>query len=370
MPSLRASKLSQDDYDRAITKGLDRAYAAAEEDSVELADLRVVVISDLHRGARDGADDFQRAEPAYCAALGSYLEQGFQLWLLGDVEELWENDVDEVLGCYPDVLRLEQEFAAGPGLRRFWGNHDLDWSDGELVAEKLGAYLDGVEVREALRLTVLERGEPLGALFLAHGHQGTDFSERFSFLSRIVLRRIWRRLQASQGWLSTTPAQSYGLRFKHDQAMYHWARGRALEGGEGERPVLIAGHTHHPVFPGAPSPYPAPGDVEWLEERLEAARRARDAAAAGAARSELEQLRARGRARKYEEPEVEPPCYFNTGCCCFPDGDVTCLELDGGRDRIRLLRWPNDEGEAEPKQLASLGIRDALARVARAAARG
>jgi UDP-2,3-diacylglucosamine pyrophosphatase LpxH len=354
---LRASKLSQEDYDRAIAKGLDRAFAAAEEESCELSDLRAVAISDLHRGARDGADDFQRAEPAYCAALGSYLEREYELWLLGDVEELWENDIDEVLSEYTDVLELERQFAAGPGLRRFWGNHDLDWSKAKVVSEKLGPYLAGIEVKEALRLTVLDRGRPLGTLFLAHGHQGTDFSDRFSFISRFVLRNVWRRIQASQGWLSTTPAQSYRLRHKHDKAMFRWARTRANDAGG--RPVLIAGHTHHPVFPGSPSPHPEPGGIAELERALAEARRAGDADKAAGLRAQLEQRRALGRAEKYEEPEIDPPCYFNTGCCCFPDGDVTCLELTGGT--IRLLRWPDDEGRARPKELAPpLSLREVL----------
>ena len=29
--------------------------------------------------------------------------------------------------------------------------------------------------------------------------------------------------------------------------------------------------------------------------------------------------------------------YFNTGCCCFDDGDITGIELDG--DYIRLIKW-------------------------------
>ncbi len=36
------------------------------------------------------------------------------------------------------------------------------------------------------------------------------------------------------------------------------------------------------------------------------------------------------------------PSYFNTGCCCFPDGDVTGLEIVNGE--IHLVRWPDDNG--------------------------
>jgi hypothetical protein len=55
------------------------------------------------------------------------------------------------------------------------------------------------------------------------------------------------------------------------------------------------------------------------------------------------------------------PCYFNTGCCCFPDRDVTCLEIDG---EMRLVRWLGSDGEVRPEQLASLPLRDLFAKVA------
>ena len=359
---VRASKLSQEKYDQAIAKGLNRAFDGAEREEIQLSRLKVVIFSDLHRGSRDGADDFERGEAAYCAALGYYLEHGFQLWLLGDIEELWENDIDEVLPAYRSALELEHNFARGPGLRRFWGNHDLDWKSEKRVKE-LAPYLEGVEVKEALRLTVLDGSKSLGTFFLAHGHQGTDFSERFSILSKLVLRRVWRKVQASQGWLSTTPAKSYGLRYRHDRAMYGWTRRRVLEGGEGVRPVLIAGHTHHPVFPGNPPESKGAADAAQLAEQLESAKAAGDVGQAAQLSAQLEYLQAELRQKQYDPSSIDPPCYFNSGCCCFPDGDVTCLELDG--ENIRLLRWPNDEDTGTSKPLAPpWSIREVMAQVA------
>jgi UDP-2,3-diacylglucosamine pyrophosphatase LpxH len=353
-PFLRASTLSQDDYDSAIAAGLDRVYEATRSDPIQLSELRAVVISDLHRGARDGADDFQRAEPAYSAALGSYLEQGYELWLLGDVEELWENDLDEVVpDSYRQLLALEMEFASdrgGPGLRRFWGNHDLDWKDEDNVDRYLGEFLPGVRVGEALRLEVRDGENPLGELFMVHGHQGTDFSERFQFVSRFFVRRIWREVQTTQGWLSTTPSYDYELRAKHDTAMFRWARGRVSGGDVGERPLLIAGHTHHPVFPGKPPKQPDTKKVAELEAKLEQARANGEGLERLAQlRADLENVRAKLRRERYPvPPEInDPPCYFNGGCCCYPDGDITCLELDGAGDEIRLVRWPRDEAQPD-----------------------
>ena len=63
-PFKRASKLDQDEYDAKIAAGLDRAFDAAATRDVQLSQIRLVIFSDLHRGARDGADDFERCEPA------------------------------------------------------------------------------------------------------------------------------------------------------------------------------------------------------------------------------------------------------------------------------------------------------------------
>jgi len=36
------------------------------------------------------------------------------------------------------------------------------------------------------------------------------------------------------------------------------------------------------------------------------------------------------------------PSYFNTGCCCFSDGDITGIEIAEGC--IRLIKWSRING--------------------------
>jgi hypothetical protein len=364
----RAAKLDQDEYDDKVAEGLQRAFddRVTRTRDVQRSELRAVVFSDLHRGARDGADDFQRCEPAYSAALGWYLERGYELFLLGDVEELWENDIDEVLPSYAACAQLERAFKDGPGLTRFFGNHDIDWSKRTLVAKHLDPLLPGIEVHEALKLRILEGETPLGALFFVHGHQGTDLSDRGAGFSRLVLRWIWRQVQNKAGWLSTTPADDYVLRAKHDIAMFRWSRRQALSSPADQRAAMIAGHTHHPVFPDHPPPAPGAGGADELQARLDEAR-ARGAGADELAglHAELERVRALGRRAPYTPPPVDPPTYFNTGCCCFPDRDVTGLEIADGN--ITLVRWLDDAGQARPKQLAPpIALTDLFARLAAA----
>lgn len=47
-------------------------------------------------------------------------------------------------------------------------------------------------------------------------------------------------------------------------------------------------------------------------------------------------------------------CYFNTGCCCFPDGDITGLEISEGE--LKLVRWPNDNDRPAPQILARVSL--------------
>jgi hypothetical protein len=343
-----------DKYQREIAAGLDRAYGAhgTETEDLDLDAARIVILSDLHKGGRDGADDFLRCEPAYCAALGAYLEEGYRLFVLGDAEELWECSAKEVLGAYGETLRLEAQFHRAGRYERFFGNHDADWRDGDKVAKDLRPIFPGLRVREALKLRVVRGGERLGTIFLAHGHQGTLDSDRFSFFSRIAVRRVWRPLQRRLQIPSTTPAKDFELRQRHDAAMFAWARGL------GDL-VLIAGHTHRPVFGTSQPPPKAPRGSAEIEQELEAERANPTAPdAVEKLRAELEFTRAVERREDLPPQPIRPPCYFNTGCCCFGDGDVTGLELSGGE--IRLVRWPDDDDRPLPKILARAHLAEIL----------
>jgi hypothetical protein len=140
---------------------------------------------------------------------------------------------------------------------------------------------------------------------------------------------------------------------------------------------MIAGHTHHPVFPGKPPKRPGSADAQKILEQLE---QERDEEKRRKLQAKLELIHALLREKPYQPPPIDPPCYFNSGCCCFPDRDVTCIEINGeklvdkdmnderdGRGKIRLMRWLNDAGEPLPKQLAALPLRQVFERVAAAA---
>jgi len=357
-----------DRRERMIAYGLDAAYErAGDPEPFDVGDGKIIIFSDHHRGARDGADDFLRCERAYRAALGHYLEAGHTLLLLGDVEELWECRLPAPLQKYAAVLDLERAFAARSRLRRFYGNHDLVWSGANVVERYLARAMDTeVEVQESLRLEVRDGDRRLGEIFLTHGHQGTPDSDLWAPLAMIPVRYVWPALQRSVKFASTSPAIDFNLRAGHDLAMFRWAQARSAA----RRPlVLITGHTHKPVFRQRKASGDLPGGVT-VPSRDEARAQLETARAAGAPPDELAKLRAMLEfvlTDDYGAPPVtiEPPCYFNTGCCSFADGDVTGIEIAGGN--ISLVRWLDNDDEPRSFTLDSAPLEQILGEVAGAA---
>lgn len=325
----------------SVAKRLAQVYASATvDDGRELADLRLAVFSDLHKGQRDGADDFQQCEQTYLAALAYYGQQGFELFLVGDVEELWENWPDPVIRAYSGVLNQELLFAeaAHPARYvRFVGNHDDLWYDRSQVQRHLGPFLAGQPVIESLRIPVYEQGQELGELFFLHGHQGTVDSDRFASFSALIVRYIWRPIQRVLNIKTSTPSNNFQLRQKHELAMYSYAASRP-------RLVLLAGHTHHPVWEGL--------GFEQAMQQMPLQIQAAEVDPVWLAEQAAEAVTLPGR----------KPCYFNSGCCSYSDGSITGLEIAEGE--IRLVRWT--VGAAQPVRalLFSADLHDVLEAVA------
>jgi len=322
--------------DTAIARDLTRVLrdAATPRRALDVGTPhRFAILSDQHKGARDKADAFRQCEPAYQAALEHYRDRGFVLVLLGDVEELWEQGFADVARQYRAMLELEGSFGPDRYVRIF-GNHDDDWMVPARVKRQLAPLLPVTDVQEGLRFDVTDDGVALGTVLLVHGHQGTLFSQRWRALSRLALR-AWRQLQRTFGFQIRTPSTDPCLRGEHDRAMYDWAAAEP-------RLILIAGHTHRPVWSSRTH-------LQKLEAERTALLGSGDAAGPDRARrlAELEEAITRRRA---EHPPCNDspktlPAYFNTGCCIFDDGDITGMELEDGV--LRLVKWP--AGGTDPR---------------------
>lgn len=344
---------------RIIAEALDAAFQRALEQEqaegemvLDIQNARMVIFSDHHKGNRDGADDFRLCEQAYHAALAYYDRLRYTLVVMGDVEELWEEWPETVLKAYPRTLELEGQFHSDGRYLRFWGNHDDAWSHADMVERLLVPALGGgpLRVREALILHVLDGEKELGRLFLVHGHQGTFDSERIAPLSKFALRYFWRPVQRIVKFSFNTPARDFELRYAHDSAMYFWSQAQ-------EKVVLIAGHTHRPVFKSESHEDITRKSLKEVEEKLTKYpdnSKLQEHAAELAA--ELEWILVRNRQFPAPLIELKKPSYFNTGCCAFLDGDVTGLEFSDGE--IRLVRWPDDEDRPRPKVLAQARLKD------------
>jgi hypothetical protein len=314
-------------------RALDAVYRRAARQSrlrVSPSD-RLVIFSDHHKGARDAADDFRPCEQTYLTALAAYNEQAYSLVNLGDAEELLEQGIPEVVQAYDNVLRAEAAFYPG----RYWrvfGNHDILWREPDLVRLHLEPYFPGIFIHEALILEFPgEDGKVLGEGVLLHGHQGTIDADILGTLAARVLP-IYRQLQILTGIGRTTPAQDACLRSLQDTHMYRWVRAR-------RKTFLVAGHTHRPVWSSATHLENLYWELFALLELPPEARPDDFEAQISALMQAIER-----REQRYppcDDTIKTRPCYFNSGCCRFADGDITGIEIADGS--IRLVKWGADE---------------------------
>jgi len=249
---------------------------------------------------------------------------------------------------------------------RIWGNHDDEWQ----YPARVHTFLDPVygppalRVHESLLIDVLDGEAPLGSLFVVHGHQGDAPSDRWSWLSRLVIRYLWRPFQRLTTASASTPATSWDLSHRLNRAIYAWA---ARQSGA----VLIAGHTHRPVFRSLSHAARIAEELARLELVADVPPTPAQLETQALLLAKLEWIRAdeqgasvrtasaRTGSEEDDDYQLDKPSYFNTGCCCYEDGDITGLEITG--DEVRLIRWPNEAGDAEPHVLARDSLRDVLA---------
>ena len=276
-----------------------------------------IIFSDQHKGIKNGADDFQLAESNYLAALDYYNSKGFHLISLGDSEELWENTLSQVKKFNKDSFEAEKKFLQRQCFTKVFGNHDLDWEINPLSEKELQE-IYGAEI-VALEGIILEGTSDgkMFSIFCTHGHQG-DLQSDGNFFSKFFISNIWAPLQSYLRINPNTPAFNDTLKTEHNRLMYEWSY-------EQEGIFLITGHTHQPVF-----------------ESL----------------THYERIQRQKDGTLYKDVK---PCYFNTGCCCFDDGDITGIEIAAGM--IKLIKWKNNSGSSNRIELESASLETIISRL-------
>src|SRR5206468_1132435 len=164
------------------------------------------------------------------------------------------------------------------------------------------------------------------SIFCTHGHQ-VDLASDGNWFSKFCVSKIWAPLQSLLKINPNTPAYNSQLKTLHNSIMYEWSAAQ-------KNLFLITGHTHQPVFESLTH-------VESLYRQLLFARQAKDESMIDSLQKEIQE-------RKFEYNHVSPdylkmkPSYFNSGCCCFDDGDITGIEIEG--NCIRLIKWHSKQG--------------------------
>lgn len=296
---------------------------------------RIIIFSDHHKGTRNGADDFATNEPCYLAALDYYEAQHFYYINLGDSEELWENNILAIMKPNKATFAKERLFIDRNAFCKIYGNHDSLLRFDPLAHAYL-KQMYGTSIRVfggiVLRAT-LTSGTHID-LLCTHGHQGDNKSDG-NWFSAWFVSAIWAPLQSFLQINPNTPSNSNELKSQHNQYMYEWSETQ-------QNVVLVTGHTHQPVFNSLTH-------LERLYLQLEEAQASQDSAAIKRIESELPK-----REQQYTFVNANfrslKPTYFNAGCCCFNNGNITGLEISDGY--VRLVKW-TCEKDGQPKRVVA-----------------
>jgi predicted phosphodiesterase len=288
---------------------------------------RFIIFSDQHKGRKNGADDFMLAEKNYLEALTYYNDAGYHLIALGDCEELWENTLLQVIKYNQPTFDLEKKFVKRNAFTKIFGNHDLDWDIDPLMPTFLKKIYDAsVVTLEGVVLQTTLNNQSL-KIFCTHGHQG-DLQSDGNWFSKFFVTKIWAPLQAYLRINPNTPAYDKQLKTKHNRMMYEWS-------SQQKNLILITGHTHQPVFASLTH-------FERLQWKHTQALYQQNPQWAQALQDEMQW-------RSVEDRQVAEnylnlkSTYFNTGCCCYDDGDITGIEIADGW--IRLIKWEDNKNE-------------------------
>ena len=264
---------------RKLSKIFESAECIPFDDS-----SKIVLMSDCHRGDGSWADSFSKNQNIYYAALNYYYNMNYTYIELGDGDELWENyELSEIINQHRDVFFLLSKFIDKGKIYFIFGNHDIVKRNNGFARrskyrltddkDKVNISLfDKVKFHEGLVLKHTVLGKKI---FLVHGHQVSLMNDRFWWLSRFLVRYAWRPLELLGVNDPTSAAKNYKRKATVESKLIDWVKK--------EKHILIAGHTHRPMF-----------------------------------------------------PEVGDWPYFNDGSCIHPYG-ITAIEIEDGN--ITLAQW-------------------------------
>jgi len=296
---------------------------------------KFIIFSDEHKGAKNHADDFAVCEKNYVAALDYYFNEGYFFINLGDGEELWENNIFAVKKHNQLSFEKEKLFLQQKRFIKIFGNHDLYWANDPTAFIQLQSiYGEKFPIYEGCILTTAINDRNF-QIYLTHGHQG-DLQSDGNWFSKFFVSNIWGPIQSLLDINPNTPANNDHLKSLHNSIMYDWSSAE-------KNTLLITGHTHQPVFMSLTH-------LEILYQKFNNAKSNNNDSLVKSIEEEIK----KAQPKNETAPDLSKviPSYFNSGCCCFDDGDITGIEIADGC--IRLIRWKTGREILEEIKLTDL----------------
>jgi UDP-2,3-diacylglucosamine pyrophosphatase LpxH len=211
---------------------------------------KIVLISDCHRGDGTWADTFSKNQSICFAALEHYYNNGYTYIEIGDGDELWENKrMPPIINMHKDIFLLLNCFYNEKRLYMIFGNHDIIKKNCQKRKQNIFRYFDvpqkkcinlfnQIQIHEGL---VLKHEEDGKEIFLVHGHQVDFLNCDLWRLARFLVRHLWRPLEVFGVNDPTSAAKNNNKKDLVEEKLADWV--------SKEDCILIAGHTHRPVFP-------------------------------------------------------------------------------------------------------------------------
>ena len=296
--------------------------------ALETKGKKHVIISDTHLGNGGKADDFRKNVGTLARALDHYKKNGYSLIMIGDIEELWQFELREIVAQYDKLIYAKIRAFGDNRVFRVHGNHDDLWGcPNDPTRNKPIA---SAAATEALKL---KDKQGRIRLLLVHGHQGTKESDKTSWFSRFAVR-VYRGIEPYVKFDPHSSATKSRITKDYERVLYSWAKKAKV--------ILICGHSHRAIFASQSYAYRLkkemerlqaiilanPGKKKLLKDTRKKLRKVLDALL-----DEERKNRDIDPAEKIGDPL---PCYFNTGCGVFTDG-MTAIEIVN--DRIKLVKW-------------------------------
>lgn len=266
-----------------VARRLESAYQKAQVIPFDHRS-KFVLISDCHRGQGNIGDNFLKNQNLFYGAMDYYDRNGFTYIELGDGDELWENrNMKQIINIHSDAFALLSRMYKQGRLYMLYGNHDIVKSRPSFLKKHCTRYYCDMSNRfqplfpdiQIVESLILEEKSTKQRLFLVHGHQGDLLNDTLWPLARFLVRYFWRPLELVGFIAPVGAARANEKKDKIEKGLAKFAKKK--------QQIMIAGHTHRPVFPNPGEGY-----------------------------------------------------YFNDGSCVHPRG-MTAIEIEN--NQISLVKW-------------------------------